>query len=127
MYEDVIIRECTNNTYFSCSFINSTLKSYTRIPLALCMSIYFAMPLEKDGARSQFMDMLRVWPDFPSPTQRNTEASKQMEYTACFLASTAGNASAPRAVVVGWLLNVPATCECISGTDLLGQFYVLPH
>ena len=25
------------------------------------------------------------------------------------------------------LLNVPATCECISGTDLLGQFYVLPH
>ena len=26
-----------------------------------------------------------------------------------------------------WLLNVPATCECISGTDLLRQFYVLPH
>ena len=21
-----------------------------------------------------------------------------------------------------WLLNVPATCECISGTDLLRQF-----
>ena len=30
-------------------------------------------------------------------------------------------------VVVGWLLNVPATCQCISGTDLLRQFYVLPH
>ena len=29
--------------------------------------------------------------------------------------------------VVCWLLNVPATCECISGTDLLRQFYVLPH
>ena len=28
---------------------------------------------------------------------------------------------------VCWLLNVPATCECISGTDLLTQFYVLPH
>ena len=28
---------------------------------------------------------------------------------------------------VGWLLNVPATCECISGTDLLRQIYVLPH
>ena len=28
---------------------------------------------------------------------------------------------------VGWLFNVPATCECISGTDLLRQFYVLPH
>ena len=26
-----------------------------------------------------------------------------------------------------WLLNVPATCKCISGTDLLRQFYVLPH
>ena len=30
-------------------------------------------------------------------------------------------------VVVGWLLNAPATCWCISGTDLLRQFYVLPH
>ena len=30
-------------------------------------------------------------------------------------------------VVLGWLLNVPATCECISGTDLLRQFDVLPH
>ena len=30
-------------------------------------------------------------------------------------------------VVVCWLLNVPATCYCISGTDLLRQFYVLPH
>ena len=29
--------------------------------------------------------------------------------------------------VACWLLNVPATCECISGTDLLRQFYVLPH
>ena len=28
---------------------------------------------------------------------------------------------------VCWLLNVPATCECISGTDLLRQFYVRPH
>ena len=27
-----------------------------------------------------------------------------------------------------WLLfNVPATGECILGTDLLRQFYVLPH
>ena len=24
-----------------------------------------------------------------------------------------------RSLLVGWLLNVPATCECISGTDLL--------
>ena len=30
-------------------------------------------------------------------------------------------------VVVCWLLNVPATWQCISGTDLLRQLYVLPH
>ena len=30
-------------------------------------------------------------------------------------------------VVVFWLLNVPATCECISRTDLLRQVHVLPH
>ena len=30
-------------------------------------------------------------------------------------------------IVVCWLLNVPATCECISGTYLLRQLYVLPH
>ena len=30
-------------------------------------------------------------------------------------------------VVVCWLLNVPATCKCISGMDLLRQFYMLPH
>ena len=29
--------------------------------------------------------------------------------------------------LVACLLNVPATCECISGTDLLRQFYVPPH
>ena len=29
--------------------------------------------------------------------------------------------------LVGWLLIVPATGECISGTDLHRQFYVLPH
>ena len=28
---------------------------------------------------------------------------------------------------VGSLLNVPATCKCISGTDLHRQFYVLTH
>ena len=29
-------------------------------------------------------------------------------------------------VVVCWLLNVPATCWCISGTDLHRELYVLP-
>ena len=30
-------------------------------------------------------------------------------------------------IVVGCLLNVPATCKCILGMDLLRQLYVLPH
>ena len=30
-------------------------------------------------------------------------------------------------VVISWLLNVSATCKCISGTDLPRQFYVLLH
>ena len=29
--------------------------------------------------------------------------------------------------IVRWLLNVPATCECISGTDLLRKLSVVPH
>ena len=40
------------------------------------------------------------------------------------------SAAAPRLLLVclfvGCLLNVPATSECISGTDLLRQFHVLP-
>ena len=32
-----------------------------------------------------------------------------------------------RGLFVGWLLNVSATCQCISGTDLLWQIYALPH
>ena len=30
-------------------------------------------------------------------------------------------------LLVACLLGVSATCECISGMDLLRQFYVLPH
>ena len=29
--------------------------------------------------------------------------------------------------VVCWLLNIPATCKCISGTELLRQLYLLPY
>ena len=40
-----------------------------------------------------------------------------------------GERERERDLFVCWspLLSVPATCECISGTDLLGQFDVLPH
>ena len=30
-------------------------------------------------------------------------------------------------VVVCWLLYVPATCLCVSGTDVLRQLNLLPH
>ena len=40
---------------------------------------------------------------------------------------TIAAAAAATVIVVGWLLNVPATCECVSETDLLRQLYVLPH
>ena len=41
--------------------------------------------------------------------------------------STAWVMVMPVELFVCWLLNVPATGECISGTDLHRQFYVLPH
>ena len=38
-----------------------------------------------------------------------------------------GGGGGDEGVVVCCLLNVPTTGEFISGTDLLKQFYVLPH
>ena len=38
-----------------------------------------------------------------------------------------GKAGLSAVDVVCCLLNVPATYECISGTELLRQFYMLPH
>ena len=35
--------------------------------------------------------------------------------------------SSKQGLFVCWLLDVLATCQCISGTDLLRQFYVLPR
>ena len=43
------------------------------------------------------------------------------------LSHTGSGKQRPHNLFVGWLLNVPATCECISGTDLLRQLYMLPH
>ena len=50
---------------------------------------------------------------FPFPTLSEMSSKSRHDFF-CF-------------VLFCWLLNVPATCECISGTDLLRQFYVLPH
>ena len=45
----------------------------------------------------------------------------------CFLGQIHRAQHSGQGLFVCWLLNVPATCECISGTDLLRQFDVLPH
>ena len=49
----------------------------------------------------------------------NTSIAYHVQHILCHVAQNC--------LLVGWLLNVPATCECISGTDLHRQFYVLPH
>ena len=53
------------------------------------------------------------------------ENSNTLKLDKCLLARN--SVLSPAVVVVCWLLNVPVTCQCISGTDLLRQFYVLPH
>ena len=59
-----------------------------------------------------------VWLDLTGNSKEHTPVSRSLLVDA----SPTGHQS----LFVGCLLNVPATCECISGTDLLGQFYVLP-
>ena len=55
-------------------------------------------------------------------TDRQTDHVADASLNACFFPSPVGVC-----LLVGWLPNVPATGECISGTDLLRQFYVLSH
>ena len=52
------------------------------------------------------------------PSETDTDSGHSLASKHCLSAEC---------VVVCWLLNVPATCLCISGTDLLRQVYVLPH
>ena len=63
-----------------------------------------------------------VSPQFPGVMESVVNTSPWCVCACCWL-----EGSVVELLLVGWLLNVPATCECISGTDLLRQFYVLPH
>ena len=58
-----------------------------------------------------------------------TTSRSQVEYQGLLSPAQVADqvASLLHCMIVCWLLNVPATCECISGMDLLRQFYVLPH
>ena len=64
----------------------------------------------------------------PTPSQAPTTWAECTETD-----SVTGSRSVNQAFSVGvwlfvcWLLNVPVTCLCITGTDLHRQFYVLPH
>ena len=51
----------------------------------------------------------------------------QPQHTVTGPTSPSADNTTPGQVFVCWLLNIPATFECISGTVLLRQFYVLPH
>ena len=73
--------------------------------------------------------------------RRNISGAHHVQHVVCPMVRTDGSSITvdtakltvdfssvlPAGLFVSWLLNVPATCECISGTDLLRQCYVLPH
>ena len=64
--------------------------------------------------------------DWPSSSHARIKLPTHLQgWVTPVLANKASLALTPE--FVGWLLNVPATCQCISGTDLHRQFYVLPH
>ena len=67
-------------------------------------------------------------PHEPKSKLKNTCCKPQISRCSQLMLSNQPTArSRHQLLLVGWLLNVPATCKCISGTDLLRQFYVLPH
>ena len=73
-----------------------------------------------------FIDMIcfyKKWKGTSNPSLK--EEKRRNSYRQWQISSVKGLSRVK--VVVCWLLNVPATCKCISGTDLLRQFYVLPH
>ena len=58
---------------------------------------------------------------------RNSQYWRQDNYKLTFCRRHWRPSWTKACLFVCWLLIVPATCECISGTDLHRQFYVLPH
>ena len=101
--------------------VMSSLKNQLRVRKVInCAGV---VPLTPDAPDGVFTSHSRLaLPDacFTLANQRNF---RQEELGSTFCTSATDRV----VVVVGWLLNVPATCECISGTDLHRQFYVLPH
>ena len=64
----------------------------------------------------------------PRATPVNPRWPLCLVFAACCRMWSVGKSSQTAVCLfVCWLLNVPATCKFISGTDLLRQLYVLPH
>ena len=87
-----------------------------------------------NAERAQFDHILinKKWKNSAMDCQSyNTMCSVQSDHRPCSakirLSLRTCQMLKTKLLFVCWLLSVPATCECISGTDLLRQFYVLPH
>ena len=86
-------------------------------------SSFFSAPLTPHPFGNQCTDF-RQGPIFPVPRDCSPRLNLCEMRTWCGNCSLASQcrSAAERGLFVCWLLNVPATCECISGTDLLRQF-----
>ena len=89
-------------------------------------------------SRNTLIITLKIIITFKQPANNNMEKRTQEEERGDAAAEGFGSTLQDKTTLtsfargieelfVCWLLNVPATCECISGTDLHRQFYVLPH
>ena len=71
----------------------------------------------------------QCWRDRDTKRDRNrlTEAERHRDRDSERNSSGLANKQTHEYLFVCWFLNDTATCQCISGTDLLRQLYVLSH
>ena len=125
--------------HFSNVMFNTILQSYNinkkqakcTMPVSLCQAVikytlHYVRLLYNWSSRHFTLPMVNFW--------CNSSETSNCVYDTTFFSVTnfhtdqMNEKSGPCCCLfVGWLANVPATCECISETDLLRQFYVLPH
>ena len=78
------------------------------------ISIWYSYGSKMEKRRASFMQVgYDLWPTGPASVFVRGQPSGESWEVGGLLAC--------------WLLNVQATCVCISGTELLRQLYVLPH
>ena len=109
---------------------------------SLVLNTYSFTALKSPLQWQDHEDLLKMMPSFPLSLPTEFLLKSILVWLACWLVGfyrPQQHASVPQGwtcsdkctcchtVVVCWLLSIPATCLCISGTDLLRQFYVLLH